>query len=79
MTEQYATESISAGGLFHPSISKSATQREGERWIPYGDFPARDGSITESKPAFSIPSTVRSIQPALDYSPVALSLLPVFG
>jgi len=45
MTEQYATESTSAGGVI-PSVhlQKSAKQREGERWIPYGDFPARDGS-----------------------------------
>jgi len=45
MAEQYATESISAGGII-PSVhlQKSAKQREGERWIPYGDFAARDGS-----------------------------------
>lgn len=52
MSEQYATESISAGGVIpsvrlqqsqHVKISV-ATQREGERWIPFGDIPARDGS-----------------------------------
>lgn len=45
MTERYATESISAGGVIpFVHLQQSAIQQEGERWIPYGDFPARDGS-----------------------------------
>ena len=80
MTKQYATESISAVVLFHPSISRSQLHngkgRGGFRTVISRYVMA---AVTESKSVFSMPSTLPSIRPAVDYPSVTLSLLPVFG